>query len=258
MRTILVAIAVGLVAGLTGGLFGVGGGLVAVPGLVLALAMAQHAAHATSVAAISVTAAAAVVPFAVNGEVDWATSALLVTGAVVGAVLGAGLMGRVDEVNLARAFLAVTVLAGARLLMIQDAASGSLVDSAVVIEVILLVVTGLVAGTLAALLGVGGGVVFVPALVVLFGLEQHLAQGTSLAAIVPTTLVAALRHARHGRIDWRVVIPLAAGGVAGGVAGAVFALDLAPVLLRRLFVGLLVIVSIRMVGKARRAHAPTS
>lgn len=252
------AAAVGLVAGLTGGLFGVGGGLVAVPGLVLLLAMAQHRAHATSVAAIAVTAAASAVPFALEGEVDWTMSALLVTGAVVGAVLGAGLMGRVDEVNLARAFLAVTVLAGARLLMIGDAATGLIAGSSVVIEAMLLIMTGLVAGTIAALLGVGGGVVFVPALVVIFGLEQHLAQGTSLAAIVPTTIVAALRHARHGRVDWSAAVPLAAGGVAGGVLGAVFALELAPVLLRRLFVGLLVIVSVRMIGRARRTNTPTS
>ena len=252
LRSNVLALALGIVAGLTGGLFGIGGGLVAVPGLVLLLRMAQHRAHATSVTAIIATASAALLPFAFANEIQWRTSGLLTIGAIVGAVIGAGLMGRVGEVTLARAFVALTVVAGIRLVMLSDSATESLADPTSLSGAFLLLVTGLAAGTLAALLGVGGGVVFVPALVVLFGLEQHLAQGTSLAAIVPTTIIASIRHARHGRVDWNVVVPLAAGGVAGGILGATLALDLAPGLLRRLFVALLVIVSIRMVQKTRR------
>jgi uncharacterized membrane protein YfcA len=95
-------------------------------------------------------------------------------------------------------------------------------------------------------------VVYVPALVVLFGLGQHLAQGTSLAAIVPTTLVAAVRHARHRRVDWRLASLVAAGGIAGGLLGAFLALDLAPTLLRQLFVAFLLLVTVRMALKAGR------
>ena len=254
VRNNVLALTLGIVAGLTGGLFGVGGGLVAVPGLVLLLKMTQHRAHATSVTAITATASAALLPFAFASEIQWRTAGLLTIGAIVGAVIGAGLMGRVSEVTLARAFVALTVVAGIRLVMLSDGATESLADPTSLYGGLLLLVTGLAAGTLAALLGVGGGVVFVPALVVLFGLEQHLAQGTSLAAIVPTTIIASIRHARHGRVDWNLVVPLAAGGVAGGVLGALLALDLAPALLRRLFVALLVIVSIRMVQKTRRSQ----
>ncbi len=254
MRIGLLAALLGMIAGLTGGLFGVGGGLVAVPGLVLIFKMAQHRAHATSVTAIVPIAAAAVVPFALDDSLDWAIAGFLVVGAIGGAFLGAWLMGRVNEVTLARAFLLITVVTGIRLLMLSDGGSSAIFTPTGPLGASLLILTGLVAGTLAALLGVGGGVVFVPALVVLFGLEQHLAQGTSLAAIVPTTLVASIRHARHGRVDWLLAAAVAVGGIAGGIFGAELALGLAPELLRRLFVGLLVIVSIRMAAKTRRAQ----
>ncbi len=254
MRIGLLAALLGLIAGLTGGLFGIGGGLVAVPGLVLIFKMAQHRAHATSVTAIVPIAAAAVVPFALDSSIDWGIAGSLVIGAIAGAFLGAWLMGRVDEVTLARAFLLITVVAGLRLLMLSEVDPGAILTPTGPLGTVLLILTGLAAGVLAALLGVGGGVVFVPALVVLFGLEQHLAQGTSLAAIVPTTLVASLRHARRGRVDWMLAAAVAFGGIAGGLLGAELALDLAPELLRRLFVGLLMIVSIRMAAKTRRAQ----
>ena len=245
---------IGLTAGLTGGLFGIGGGLVAVPGLVLIVKLAQHNAHATSVTAIAAIASAAVVPFALESELDWGVAMFLAAGAMIGAVLGAALMGRINETNLARAFVAINVIAGIRLLMLSDVSARAVFETNGAIGATLLVATGLLAGTLAALLGVGGGVVFVPALVVLFGFEQHLAQGTSLAAIVPTALVASIRHARHGRVIWNLVFPVAAGGIAGGLLGAGLALDLAPESLRRMFVGLLVIVSIRMVSRTRKSQ----
>ena len=252
MKTVTLAVLIGLAAGLTGGLFGVGGGLVAVPALVLLLKLTQHRAHATSVTAIVATAAAALIPFGLDGEVRWAAAGLLVVGAAVGAVVGSALMGRVDEVNLARAFVAVTVVAGIRLVMLSDATAVELLSIDTLTGAVLLVLTGLVAGTLAALLGVGGGLVFVPALVVLFGFEQHLAQGTSLAAIVPTTVIASARHAMAGRVDWQLAFLVSAGGIAGGIAGALLALELAPASLRAAFVGLLIVVSIRMVRRTRR------
>lgn len=123
------------------------------------------------------------------------------------------------------------------------------------IEIIGFVVLGLVAGALAATLGIGGGVLFVPVLVSLFAFTQHEAQGTSLAIIVPTTAVAAFAHARAGRIDWKLVMTLGAAGVVGAVAGANTALILEEDVLRRLFAILLVIVAVRMALRARTLRA---
>lgn len=116
-----------------------------------------------------------------------------------------------------------------------------------------LVAVGLFSGVVSAALGVGGGVVFVPALVILFGFDQHLAQGTSLAVIVPTTIVGAAAHARAGRVDWRLVGLIAAGGVVGGLTGAQLALSLDETLLRRLFAVFLAVIALRMLARTGRS-----
>lgn len=122
-------------------------------------------------------------------------------------------------------------------------------------EIIGYIILGLIAGGLAATLGIGGGIVFVPVLVSVFAFSQHDAQGTSLAIIVPTTAVATYAHARAGRIDWRLVATLGLGGVIGAVAGARTALVLEEDVLRRLFAILLIVVATRMAFKARSLYA---
>ncbi len=114
-----------------------------------------------------------------------------------------------------------------------------------------LILIGLVAGSVSASLGVGGGIVFVPALVVLFGYDQHLAQGTSLAVIVPTVIVGAWVHARAGRVVWRSAIPIGLGGIAGGLIGGMIALAIDADVLRRMFAVMLVLTAFRMLSKVR-------
>lgn len=116
-----------------------------------------------------------------------------------------------------------------------------------------LVLIGLVAGGVAASLGVGGGVIFVPALAIVAGFGQHLAEGTSLAVILPTTAIAAWTHARGGRIEWPIALRVGAFGIVGGLIGAQLALSLDETLLRRLFAGLLIIVAIRMLRRTQRS-----
>lgn len=111
------AVSLGLVAGFIGGLFGVGGGVIIVPGLVLWLGLEQHRAHATSVATIIAIASAGVVPFAIDGEVRWDHAGWLLIGALVGAYFGARLVKRVPAVWLARAFVFVALVASVRFLV---------------------------------------------------------------------------------------------------------------------------------------------
>ncbi len=114
-----------------------------------------------------------------------------------------------------------------------------------------LILLGLIAGALSASLGIGGGVVFVPALVLFFDVGQHLAQGTSLAVIVPTTLVGAWAHARAGRVVWRTAAAIGGAGIVGGILGALVALTVDEDLLQRLFAVLLVVTAVRMLKKTR-------
>jgi uncharacterized protein len=95
-------------------------------------------------------------------------------------------------------------------------------------------------GVCAGLFGVGGGVILVPMLVLLFGFEQHTAQGTSLVALVPPTgLLAFINYAQAGQVRWIVGLLIMPGVVLGSVYGSRLAQELAPSRMRRLFACLL-------------------
>jgi uncharacterized membrane protein YfcA len=116
---------------------------------------------------------------------------------------------------------------------------------------------GFAAGALAGIFGVGGGLLFVPTLVLLSGLTQLEAHATSLAAMVPVVIVGAWRQRRHGNVDLRIagIVGLAsAGGVAGGTA---IAKTLPEDLLRKLFAVLLLAVAAQLFWSIRpRSQAP--
>jgi uncharacterized membrane protein YfcA len=114
------------------------------------------------------------------------------------------------------------------------------------IEIIGLVVLGLFAGTLAATLGVGGGIIFVPVLVSVFGFTQLDAQGTSLAIIVPTAIVGMVTHAKAGRVNWPVVAVVGGAGVFAAFGGATLAQSMNEDLLTKIFAVVLAILAVRM------------
>ncbi len=120
------------------------------------------------------------------------------------------------------------------------------------LEIGLLLGIGLGAGLLSGLLGIGGGVVIVPAMVLLAGFDQHVAQGTSLLVIIPSALLGSVTHYRHRRFSVRDAALLAGGGVLGALAGSLTALSLDEVLLRRLFALLILFVAARMLLTLRR------
>ena len=120
-----------------------------------------------------------------------------------------------------------------------------------------LILVGVVAGSVAASLGVGGGIIYVPALVTIFSLAQHEAQGTSLALIVPTAIVATVVHSRAGRVDWRISGLLALGAIGGGFLGAQAALAIEAPVLRKMFGVLVAATALRMLSKTRKAAHST-
>jgi uncharacterized membrane protein YfcA len=124
-----------------------------------------------------------------------------------------------------------------------------------VIEILGFIILGLITGSLAVSLGVGGGIIIVPALVAIFGFGQHEAIGTSLAIIVPTAAVSALAHHRAGRVMWKLAAVVGVAGVVGAVVGVTVGLSLDPELLKRLFAILLGLLSIRMALRAKRLHS---
>ena len=117
--------------------------------------------------------------------------------------------------------------------------------------IILAICLGTVAGIMAGLFGVGGGILFVPTLVAL-GLGQVEAQGTSLLAILPTVAAGTWNQRRYGHLRTRAAIVLGVASIAGVELGARIVTELPEGVLRRLFALLLFVVAAQLVWRARR------
>lgn len=115
------------------------------------------------------------------------------------------------------------------------------------------VAIGLLAGILAGLLGVGGGVLFVPALVILMGLGQHQAEATSLLAIVPVAMVGTYRQDRYGNVRRRDALLLGLLSIAGAAGGVALANTLSGRFLRDAFAALIVVIAGQLVQRALRS-----
>jgi len=110
-----------------------------------------------------------------------------------------------------------------------------------------MLLVGLVVGAVSGVVGIGGGILFVPALIWLAGMDQHKAQGTSLGALLaPVGLFAFIEYYRNGEADLRIALLLAAGFLVGGYFGAVGAQHIPEIWLRRIFALTLIAVGGRM------------
>ncbi|MHB1467867.1 MAG: sulfite exporter TauE/SafE family protein [Solirubrobacteraceae bacterium] len=119
---------------------------------------------------------------------------------------------------------------------------------------IALVAVGVIAGLLAGLLGVGGGVLFVPALVIFAGLSQHVAEGTSLLAIVPVVLVGAANQRRYRNVNGRDGVALGLLSVGGAAVGVVLSDALPGSALRYAFAALTLYIAFHLAWDALRRH----
>ena len=107
---------------------------------------------------------------------------------------------------------------------------------------------GLIAGTFSGLIGIGGGTIIVPALIFLFGISQHLAQGTTLALLVPPIgFLAAWTYYKQGYVDLRIAVLICMGFFFGGLLGAKIATKLSNILLERVFGVALLLISLKMI-----------
>jgi uncharacterized membrane protein YfcA len=114
---------------------------------------------------------------------------------------------------------------------------------------------GLAAGVIAGLLGVGGGVLFVPGLVLLVGLDQHHAEATSLLAIVPVALVGTYRQDRYGNVRRADALTLGLLSIVGAAGGVALANVLSGTALRDAFAALMVVVAAQLVQSTLRRGA---
>lgn len=111
----------------------------------------------------------------------------------------------------------------------------------------LLIVIGIITGALAGMLGIGGAIIMIPALVFLLGVSQHTAQGTSLAVMLPPIgIIAAYNYFKAGQVNIKFAIILAIAFLIGSYFGSKLALNLPQHILRKIFAILLLLVAVRM------------
>jgi uncharacterized protein len=240
LRDRAAALLTGLAAGVAGGLLGVGGGIVLVPILTTRFKLTQHQAHATSLAVIGATALSSLVVYGALASVAWRIAVPVALASMITVRFGARLAGRLSSVALARSFAAFLVLVALRVLW-HPQPSVAISAPAGVPALALHLAIGALCGLIAGWMGVGGGIIAVPAFTLLLGLTQRVAQGTSLAMILAAAPVGTIENARRGRVAWPLVPMLALGAIAGGPLASWCAHFIPDLLLARCFAVFLVI-----------------
>jgi len=113
--------------------------------------------------------------------------------------------------------------------------------------VVILILIGLVAGVFSGLIGIGGAIIIIPALVFILGMDQYQAQGTSLAVMLPPIgLLAAWSYYKEGALNLKYALIIAAAFLVGGFIGSKFALSIPEALLRKIFAVILLAIALKM------------
>lgn len=220
---------IGLGAGLSSAFFGIGGGLVLVPALTLLLHLPiKHAVGTSLVVVLFTSTAGVLMEWEVNGtHIDWPWALVLGLGSLLGSALAGRLITRIPESVMRLVFAAVMLAASIRMSVDSLGPSGALatfVTRTPIIEHLLVLLIGLVAGVTSVLFGVGGGIVVVPGLALLrASLPFATIRGTSLAAIVVAAAAGAPQHARAGHVDLGLTWRLVPAGLAGAALGVIAA-----------------------------------
>ena len=114
---------------------------------------------------------------------------------------------------------------------------------------IILIIIGLLAGILSGLVGVGGGILMIPLLIIFLGLTQHQAQGTALFAMLPPIgILAAINYYKEGFVKWEYAIVIAFTFVIGGYLGSKLSLSLPPQIVRRIFGVIMLLGAIKLIS----------
>ena len=240
---------VGVLGGFLAGVFGVGGGIVMVPLLVLLLGLDQRTAAVTSLLAIIPISVLGALGYATGGAVDWVAGVVIGVGSIVGGQIGVRLLPRIPIPVLQVGFAAILLYSAYRLLLPETLAAEGPSG-----RWWLLVVVGLVAGVLAGLLGIGGGIVVIPGLVLLAGVDMDTARGTSLLVVLITALTASITTVRSGQANTAVGLWAGLAGAPAALAASLVAQSIPQEQAAWLFAALMVVAAVQLIYKALRSR----
>lgn len=213
------ALILGLAAGAGGSLIGVGGGIIMVPFLTI-WGMGQKRAQGTSLAVITALVPVAIITYYFLGNINFSFALPLATGGAIGGLTGAIFCQRFSNRILARLFGIFLLLIALKMIFMPPLAEIQAVSLADNLQYLKSGLFGLLAGLFAGFFGVGGGVVFVPTGVILAGLPQVVAQGSSFTAMLPTSLAGSIAYRNKRSIDWGLVKWMVPGAWMGSIMGS--------------------------------------
>ena len=225
-RRWLPIVLIGLATGYLSGIFAVGGGVIMVPALVAFAGFDQRRASGTSLAAMVFPASVGVITYVAHDSVNWPAVGLLIIGSITGAQIGSYLLSKLSTRTVRWVFvgfLAISIIS----MVIVVPSRGASIDITVLTGAALIGV-GLMTGTLAGLVGVGGGVILVPAMIVGFGASDLIAKGTSLAVIIPTSVSGTVGNLRRKNVDLAAGVTLGISACLTSPLGVLSAVALDP------------------------------
>jgi uncharacterized membrane protein YfcA len=245
-NSMFMSLLIGFLAGVFGGIAGVGGGAVMIPLMVGILKLSQHRASGTSLVTLVFTGIAGTIVYASNGHVDVLAALLLAVTAIFGARAGARFSHSLPEAKLRRFYGAFLIFIALSMILKpwMPHVSSPLTGWAMVL---VLLAAGIFTGFQSGIMGGGGGAVSIPAMVLLAGFSQHMAQGTSLLVMIPA-----------GNVDMDLLKGMIPGILIGAYVGAMIAGCLPDANLRYIFALMLLWIGIRYVKTPppRRGNEP--
>jgi uncharacterized protein len=254
----------GVFAGFCSGFLGIGGGLVIVPGLMILLDYPIKRALGISVVSIVPVSVVAVITELVvrGGNIHWRTAVVLAASSLLGSVFGGQILRRIPDAPLRWLFAGSLLFAAGRMLMATWAAADPrawlALSSLSPLGTALTMPVGVLAGITSTLFGLGGGVVTVPCLSLMFrDVGFHAARATSLATIMPTSAFAAYQHQRVGTIDFAVARRLVPPALLGAVLGVLVVNVLSTGAARGLFAAFVALAAVRVLPLSRAARGGT-
>lgn len=242
MGTLLLDIALGFGIGGSLGLLGGGGSILTVPALVYLIGQTPQVAVTTSLVIVGMNSALGALFHRVQGTLNWHVALLFGGSGMVVSYLAAGLSKHFSSSLLLVAFAVLMLVIGALLIFRKQAAEDTHDEFALSLWKI--IGGGMLVGLLTGILGVGGGFLIVPALVMLVGLSFHQAVGTSLIVIAMNSAAGLLGHLSGSTFDVKLILIFILAGLAGTFAGSRLAKRLDTSKLRRAFAVFVVVLAL--------------
>lgn len=242
ITTLVFLIAVGFAAGTLGSMLGVGGGVIMVPALTF-LNMPPTQISSTSLIAVTSTSVSSTIEYSRQRRIDYRLSFELGACAIPGSVLGAILSDFIAEDTYKMYFGILLILTGLYILYKNHILTQRSVRKRSVKLLSIVFIAAFCSGVISSLFGVGGGIIFVPAMVLMLGLTMHRAAATSQLTLLLTSLSGVFTHSFLGHPQYLQALALSAGAFIGAQLGARISRMTKEVLLQKLFAIMLIVVA---------------